>query len=139
MHRLRLLLCSCSFLVAACGPKAPTKPDGDFVAINPYPETVGSFARRPPSDHFEFTYRGDLKEALQFLQRLQPQLSIRPPQGRPSEIPVEVDLKNVTLNETLVALRDQSATSARLDFNPSQERRRPYAQILYLSNSAKTP
>ena len=131
MKVLRWVVCSCSFWLVACGPKAPLKPDGEFIAINPYPEAVGNFAKRPPSDHFEFAYQGDLKEALQALQRIQPQLSVRSTQGKPISIPVDVDLRNVTLNETLVALRDQAATDAQLDFKSTQTRGRPYVQILY--------
>ena len=131
MRDLRLWVYSFCLLLVACGPKAPIKPDGDFIAINPYPEAVGHFAKRPPSDHFELAYQGDLKEALQVLQRLQPQLSIRAPQGKPVPLPVEVDLRNVTLYEALATLRDQVVKEAQLDFNPIQKRGRPYVQIRY--------
>ena len=129
---LRGVLYSCCLLLVACGPKAPIKPDGDFIAVNPYPESVGQFAKRPPSDHFEWAYQGDLKDALYVLQRLQPQLSIRPPLGTPSPISVAADLRNVTLYEALATLRDQVVKDATLDFNPSQKRGRPYVQIRYL-------
>lgn len=132
MKALRWALCSFSVLLVACGSKAPIKPDGDFIAINPYPEVVGHFAKRPPSDYFEFAYQGDLKEAVQVLQRMQPQLSVRQPQGKPKPIMVEVDLRNVTLYEALATLRDQVAKDALLDFNPTQKRGRPYVQIRYL-------
>lgn len=129
---LRGVLYSLCLLLVACGPKAPIKPDGDFIAVNPYPEIVGQFAKRPPPDHFEWAYQGDLKDALSVLQRLQPQLSIRSPQGKASPISVAVDLRNVTLYEALATLRDQVVKDATLDFNPSQKRGRPYVQIRYL-------
>jgi hypothetical protein len=131
MKLLRFAVCSCCLLLVACGPKAPIKPDGDFIAINPYPESVGNFAKRPPSDHFELAYQGDLNEALQVVQKMQPQLSIRPPQGKPFPVEVQVDLKHVTLIEALATLREQVGKEVFLDFNPVQKRGRPYVQIRY--------
>lgn len=134
MKLLRWIVCSCCVGLTACGPKAPIKPGGDFQAINPNPDLVGSFAKRPPSDRFELAFHGDLKDALLVIQRLQPQLLIRPVQGNPTPIPVEVDLRNVSLYEALTALKDQVAKDALLDFNPAQKKGRPYVQIRYLRN-----
>ena len=40
MRARGVLLIASLFLLVACGPKAPVKPDGDFIPINPYPESV---------------------------------------------------------------------------------------------------
>lgn len=120
------------FLLSACGPKAPIKPSGDFVAINPIPESVGSYEKRPPSDHFEFTFQGDLRDGIAVLKKLQPQLVIRPEKGAPYPVRIEMDARNVTLNEVLAQLRDVVGKEAEIDFKPPQKRGRPYLQVSYL-------
>ena len=124
------------FLLSACGPKAPVKPSGDFVVINPRPEAVGSYEKRPPSDHFEFTFQGDLKDAIAVLQKLQPQLNVRPATGTPYPVRVEMDVRNVTLNEVLAQLREVVGKEATIDFNPSQKRGRPYVLVRYLNKKS---
>ena len=131
MWLMRLFLFACHLLLVACGPKSPIKPDGDFVAINPYPESVGSFAKHPPAEHFEYAFNGDLIEALSVLQKLQPQLSLRPVKGSPYPVHIDADLKNVTLAEVLTKLHDDAHKEATLDFNPSVKKGRPFAQVIY--------
>lgn len=132
MRHVQIISYAFFFLLAACGPKAPIKPSGDFVAINPQPQSVGSYEKRPPSDHFEFTFQGDLKDAIAVLQKLQPQLVVRPTQGTPYPVRVEIDARNVTLNEVLGQLRDLVGKEVGFDFNATQKKRRPYLQVHYL-------
>lgn len=128
---MRLCLFLCLSLLTACGPKAPIKPEGDFVAINPFPESVGHFGKHSPADAFEYAFKGDLGEALIVLQKLQPQLLVRAPKGTPYSVNVEADLKNVTLTEVLTVLRDSTSKEATLDFNTSAKKGRPFAQVIY--------
>ena len=132
MRTFQIMAWSFFFLLTACGPKAPIKPSGDFVAINPQPQSVGSYEKRPPSDHFEFTFQGDLKDAIAVLQKLQPQLVVRPVQGSPYPVRVEIDARNVTLNEVLGQMRDLVGKEVGFDFNATQKKRRPYLQVHYL-------
>ena len=131
MRSRGVLLIASLFLLVACGPKAPVKPDGDFIPINPYPESVGNFAKHPPADHFELAVKGDLGEALSTLQKLQPQLSLRPPKGTPYPVHVECDLKNVTLTEALTVLKESTHKEVTVDFNTSLKKGRPYVQVIY--------
>jgi len=131
MRSVRLCPFLCLFLLTACAPKAPIKPDGDFVAINPYPESVGNFAKHPPADDFEYAFNGDLMDALSLLQRLQPQLSLRPVKGSPYPVAIHADLKNVTLAEVLTTLREEAHSEATLDFNANVRKGRPFAQVIY--------
>jgi len=132
MRHFQIMAYSFLFLLAACGPKAPIKPSGDFVAINPQPQAVGSYEKRPPSDHFEYTFQGDLRDAIAVLQKLQPQLVVRPAQGTPYPVRVEIDARNVTLNEVLAQLRDLVGKEVNFEFNQAQKKRRPYVQVHYL-------
>jgi hypothetical protein len=132
MRRLQIVGTFLVFFLSACGPKAPIKPSGDFVAINPQPQAVGSYEKRPPSDHFEYTFQGDLRDAIAVLQKLQPQLVVRPIRGTPYPVRVEIDARNVTLNEVLAQLRDLVGKEVAFDFNATQKKRRPYVQVSYL-------
>ncbi len=132
MRQMRVLAYFLVFFLSACGPKAPIKPSGDFEPINAQPQAVGSYEKRAPSDHFEFTFQGDLRDAIAVLQKLQPQLTVRKTQGTPYPVRVEIDARNVTLNEVLGQIRDLVGKEVGFDFNATQKKRRPYIQVSYL-------
>jgi hypothetical protein len=131
MQSVRFLVMTSISLLLACTPKPPIKPSGDFVAINQRPETVGAYAARPSADHFEFTFLGDLQDGLKVLQKLQPQLLIRPTKGTPYPIRIEIDARNVTLNEALGQIKSQVGKEADFEFGTHRRKGRPFVRVRY--------
>ncbi len=113
----------------ACAPATPadcTKPDVKRVHrvvfhhhdIAPY--------------RFDFHYSGDVAQALDTLQRLQPQLTVLGPLGKPTAVPVQLDLHRVTLDQALQSIGDQGGDRVDVVYNGANHT----ARLAYRATSA---
>lgn len=67
---------------------------------------------------FDFSYEGDIVNSLDALRAFQPQLKIMPVIGKPTPVPVRVELHGVTLKDALKALGEQGGKVADVLWNP---------------------
>lgn len=68
---------------------------------------------------FDFSFNGDIQDALNALQLKQPQLTVLNPAGTPSAVPVRLQLQNVSLVDALRAIGEQGNNAADVIYNGS--------------------
>jgi hypothetical protein len=102
-------------LLAGCAgsPPKPPMPEGDYRPIN-------RPAAPAPQGVFDFHYEGDILGALPALKRVAPQINVMPTLGKPSPLPVRVNLRGATLEDALRAIGEQGGDVADVVLNTTR-------------------
>ena len=118
-------------LLAGCSATPPPPPGvkGEYRPINT-PDT------KPPTfltpKVFDFKYRGDPEYALRALQQVQPQLIVLPTEGKRQQAAiVDVDFRQVTLENALKRLGEQGRRSFEIVYKPDPANGQDYAYVKY--------
>jgi len=70
---------------------------------------------------FNFNFEGDIVDALTALHAVQPQLSVMPPLGLASPLPVRVNLRDASLEDALRAIGEQGGDVADVVWNTTMK------------------
>lgn len=134
MHYL-LIAITASFLVGCAGsPPNPPTFTGDYRPVNKteLPESKPAPYTRAKND---FTYKGDIANALIALKQAHPALEVMPSTGQPTPFPISVNLKAATLEDSLRAVGEQGGNVAEVVWNSTHNRNVNQAFIRYRAAS----
>lgn len=113
-------------LLAGCigAPPKPAVIKGEYQPINrievkgaispkPVPQvSPPMLTRQTLAQTFDFSFEGDITNALGALRTIQPQLMILPTRGKPSPLKVRVFLRGTTLERALMTIGEQGGSIA---------------------------
>jgi hypothetical protein len=123
-HLMALALC---ILMNACAPPPPPSVVGDYRPINRIRKDIS-----PPV--FDFTYEGDVVDALYALRAHCPQLEVLPPIGKVRSLSVKLDLQGTTLENALHVLGEKTKQTADIVLNPKEDHEIYQAFLVFKEN-----
>lgn len=111
---------------ATCKPAAATSCSDAAAVVPAKPKHVYHAPAKPKTPPafvapaiFDFSFNGDIQDALNALQLKQPQLTVLNPSGTASAVPVRLSLQNVSLVDALRAIGEQGNNLADVVYNGS--------------------
>lgn len=73
-----------------------------------------------PAGAFDFSFNGDILDALKAVKAVQPQINLLSPLGKPSPLNVNVNLRGATLDDVLRAIGEQGGDAVDVVLNKSK-------------------
>jgi hypothetical protein len=77
-------------------------------------------AATPEAGTFDFSFSGDILDALKAVKAIQPQINLLPPLGKPFPLNVNVNLRSTTLDGALRAIGEQGGDAVDVVLNKSK-------------------
>jgi hypothetical protein len=90
------------------------------VKINATAPAVAQVAATPAAGTFNFSFEGDILDAVKALHSIQPQMNLLPPLGKPFPLNVKLNLQEATLDTTLRAIGEQGGDKVDVILNKSK-------------------
>lgn len=101
-------------------PSLEGKPRVKINAAAPAIAPAVPVAATPAVGAFDFTFNGDILDALKAVKAVQPQINLLPPLGKPSPLNVSVNLRGATLDDVLRAIGEQGGDAVDVVLNKSK-------------------
>lgn len=101
-------------------PSLEGKPRVKINATAPVVAQAAPVAATPAAGTFDFSFNGDILDALKAVKAAQPQINLLPPLGKPSPLTVNVNLRGATLDDVLRAIGEQGGDAVDVVLNKSK-------------------
>ncbi len=101
-------------------PSLEGKPRVKINATAPVVAQAAPVAATPAAGTFDFSFNGDILDALKAVKAAQPQINLLPPLGKPSPLAVNVNLRGATLDDVLRAIGEQGGDAVDVVLNKSK-------------------
>nr|BCT99796.1 type IV secretion system protein VirB7 [uncultured bacterium] len=101
-------------------PSLEGKPRVKINATAPVVAQAAPVAATPAAGTFDFSFNGDILDALKAVKAAQPQINLLPPLGKPSPLNVNVNLRGATLDDVLRAIGEQGGDAVDVVLNKSK-------------------
>lgn len=102
-------------------PSLEGKPRVKINAATPVAAQAVPVAARSAAGAFDFSFNGDILDALKAVKVIQPQINLLPPLGKPSPLNVSVNLRGATLDDVLRAIGEQGGDAVDVVLNKSKD------------------
>lgn len=101
-------------------PSLEGKPRVKINAAAPVVAPASPVAATPAAGTFDFSFSGDILDALKAVKAVQPQINLLPPLGKPSPLNVTVNLRGATLDDVLREIGEQGGDAVDVVLNKSK-------------------
>lgn len=101
-------------------PSLEGKPRVKINATVPAVAQAAPVAATPAAGTFNFSFEGDILDAVKALHAIQPQMNLLPPLGKPFPLDVSVNLQGATLDTVLRAIGEQGGDKVDVVLNKSK-------------------
>lgn len=101
-------------------PSLEGKPRVKINATAPVVAQAAPVAATPAAGTFDFSFNGDILDALKAVKAAQPQINLLPPLGKPSPLTVNVNLRGATLDDVLRDIGEQGGDAVDVVLNKSK-------------------
>jgi hypothetical protein len=102
-------------------PPKPPSVEGEYKPVNQLNTKHQENYKTATPPVFDFIYEGDIVNALQELQKVQPQLTVLPPLGKQIQLPVRFNLQATTLENALHSIGEQGGGVADVIWSTTQQ------------------
>ena len=101
-------------------PSLEGKPRVKIHAAAPVVAPAAPVAATSAAGTFDFSFSGDILDALKAVKAAQPQINLLPPLGKPSPLNVTVNLRGATLDDVLREIGEQGGDAVDVVLNKSK-------------------